>query len=120
MSRNARWPAPASPMSWCVMTVRLPWRTISRGRPPSGTRPIFAAMTRTGPGCSASPMPSGRVISCTATCTAYQRDCNFGFGPVQITGLAGDGTLQNFAVLDVASMAWGLSRRGLLGRKALA
>jgi hypothetical protein len=48
---------------------------------------------------------------------AYQRDCNFGFGPVQITGLAADGTLANFAVLDVASMAWEPSRRGLLGRK---
>ena len=49
---------------------------------------------------------------------SYQRDCDFGFGRVQITGLAADGTLQNFAVLDVASMSWG-SRRGLLGRKAL-
>jgi hypothetical protein len=54
---------------------------------------------------------------CTATARAYQRDCNFGFGPVQITGLAADGTLANFAVLDVASMVWEPSRRGLLSRK---
>ena len=50
---------------------------------------------------------------------SYQRNCDFGFGPVQITGLAADGTLRNFSVLDVASMTWGLSRRGMLGRKAL-
>jgi hypothetical protein len=50
---------------------------------------------------------------------SYQRDCDFGFGPVQITGLAADGALQNFSVLDVASMTWGLCRRGLLDRKAL-
>ncbi len=47
---------------------------------------------------------------------AYQRDCNFGFGPVQVTGLAADGVLANFAVLDVASMTWRLQRRGLLAR----
>jgi hypothetical protein len=45
---------------------------------------------------------------------AYQRACDFGYGPVQVTGLAADGVLRNFAVLDVASMAWRLRRRGLL------
>jgi hypothetical protein len=50
---------------------------------------------------------------------SYQRDCDFGFGPVQVTGLAADGTLQNFSVLDVASMTWGLSRRGMRRRNAL-
>jgi hypothetical protein len=47
---------------------------------------------------------------------AYQRDCAFSYGPVQVTGLAADGALRNFAVLDVASMAWRRHRRGLLGR----
>jgi Calcineurin-like phosphoesterase len=44
----------------------------------------------------------------------YQRTCDFGYGPVQVTGLAADGVLRNFAVLDVASMTWKLRRRGLL------
>jgi hypothetical protein len=46
---------------------------------------------------------------------AYQRDCAFGFGPVQVTGFAADGALRNFGVLDVSAMAWRL-RRGLLRR----
>jgi hypothetical protein len=37
---------------------------------------------------------------------AYRRTCDFGYGPVQVTGLAADGALRNFAVLDVVSMAW--------------
>jgi hypothetical protein len=45
---------------------------------------------------------------------AYQRSCAFGYGPVQVTGLAADGSLRNFAVLDVASVTWKLRRRGLL------
>jgi hypothetical protein len=45
---------------------------------------------------------------------AYQRSCDFGYGPVQVTGLAADGLLRNFAVLDVESMSWQLPRRGLL------
>ena len=46
---------------------------------------------------------------------AYQRDCDFGYGPVQVTGLAADGRLRNFAVLDVAAMRWE-QRAGLFGR----
>jgi len=45
---------------------------------------------------------------------AYQRDCDFGYGPVQVTGLAADGLLRNFAVLDIASMNWTFQRRGIL------
>ena len=45
---------------------------------------------------------------------AYQRTCDFGYGPVQVTGLAADGSLRNFAVLDVASLSCKLRRRGLL------
>ncbi len=45
---------------------------------------------------------------------AYQRTCNFGYGPVHVTGLAADGSLRNFAVLDVQSLTWKLRRRGLL------
>jgi hypothetical protein len=45
---------------------------------------------------------------------AYQRTCDFGYGPVQVTGLASDGSLRNFAVLDVESMTFELRRRGLL------
>jgi hypothetical protein len=45
---------------------------------------------------------------------AYQRTCDFGYGPVQVTGLAADGLLRNFAVLDVGSMTWKLRRRGLM------
>jgi hypothetical protein len=37
---------------------------------------------------------------------AYQRTCDFGYGPVQVTGLDADGRLRNFAVLDVAAMRW--------------
>jgi Calcineurin-like phosphoesterase len=45
---------------------------------------------------------------------AYQRSCDFGYGPVQVTGLAADGSLRNFAVLDVESVTWRLRSRGLL------
>src|SRR6266702_3802730 len=45
---------------------------------------------------------------------AYQRSGDFGYGPVQVTGLAADGSLRNFAVLDVESITWKLRRRGLL------
>jgi Calcineurin-like phosphoesterase len=45
---------------------------------------------------------------------AYQRACDFGYGPVQVTGLAADGSLRNFAVLDVESITFKLRRRGLL------
>ena len=45
---------------------------------------------------------------------AYQRSCDFGYGPVQVTGLAADGSLRNFAVLNVESITWKLRRRGLL------
>ena len=37
---------------------------------------------------------------------AYQRSCDFGYGPVQVTGLDADNRLRNFAVLDVADMRW--------------
>jgi hypothetical protein len=39
---------------------------------------------------------------------AYQRICDFGYGPVQVTGLDSDNRLRNFAALDVASMTWKL------------
>ncbi len=42
---------------------------------------------------------------------AYQRSCDFGYGPVQVTGLAADGVLRNFAVLDAETMTWQLRRR---------
>jgi len=45
---------------------------------------------------------------------SYQSSCDFGAGPVQVTGLCDDGRLDNFAVLDTASMSWRLRRRGLL------
>jgi hypothetical protein len=46
---------------------------------------------------------------------AYRRSCDFGYGPVQVTGLAAEGSLRNFAVLDVESITWKkLRRRGLL------
>lgn len=38
---------------------------------------------------------------------AYQRECDFGYGPVEVTGLdcdSGDGP--NYALLDVQAMAW--------------
>jgi predicted phosphodiesterase len=41
---------------------------------------------------------------------AYQRTCDLGYGPVQVTGLAADGLLRNFATLDVESMTWQLRR----------
>jgi len=37
---------------------------------------------------------------------AYRRTCDFGYGPVQVTGLSADGKFSNFAVLDVATMTW--------------
>lgn len=37
---------------------------------------------------------------------AYQRECDFGYGPVQVTGLDCDGTDGNYAVLDVRAMTW--------------
>jgi hypothetical protein len=46
---------------------------------------------------------------------AYQRSCDFGYGPVQVTGLDADNRLRNFAVLDVAEMRWEL-REGWFGR----
>ena len=46
---------------------------------------------------------------------AYQRSCDFGYGPVQVTGLDADSRLRNFAVLDVADMRWEL-REGWFGR----
>ncbi len=45
---------------------------------------------------------------------AYQRECDLGYGPVQVTGLAADGSLRNFATLDVESVTWKLRSRGLL------
>jgi hypothetical protein len=49
---------------------------------------------------------------------AYQRDCDFGYGPVQVTGLAADGKLANFAMLDVATMTWPRRRRRIIARPA--
>lgn len=37
---------------------------------------------------------------------AYQRTCDFGYGPVGVTGLDSDGTDGNWAVLDVKQMTW--------------
>jgi len=45
---------------------------------------------------------------------AYQRTCDFGYGPVQVTGLDANGRLRNFAVVDLASMTWRLRRPSLL------
>jgi hypothetical protein len=45
---------------------------------------------------------------------AYQRSCDFGYGPVEVTGLAADGVLRNFAVLDTELMTWSIRRRGPL------
>ena len=40
---------------------------------------------------------------------AYQRVCDFGWGPVEVTGLDRDGGRgPNWAVLDVKSMTWEL------------
>ncbi len=41
---------------------------------------------------------------------AYQRTCDFGSRPVQVTGLGADGSMRNFAVLDVTGMEWALRR----------
>jgi hypothetical protein len=41
---------------------------------------------------------------------AYQRTCDFGYGPVQVTGLGADGKMANFATLDVTAMQWALRR----------
>ena len=48
---------------------------------------------------------------------AYQRTCEFGYGPVQVTGLDADGQLRNFAVLDVAAMTWELRGSSWLSRR---
>jgi len=37
---------------------------------------------------------------------SYQRVCDFGYGPVEVTGLNRDGEKWNYAVLDVKSMTW--------------
>jgi hypothetical protein len=37
---------------------------------------------------------------------AYQRTCDFGYGPVQVTGLDADGKELNYAVLDTRTMEW--------------
>lgn len=38
---------------------------------------------------------------------AYQRVCDFGWGPVEVTGLDRDGGRgPNWAVLDTKSMTW--------------
>jgi Calcineurin-like phosphoesterase len=53
---------------------------------------------------------------------AYQRICDFGYGPVQVTGLDADDRLRNFAVLDVEAMTWQLRWgrfRRLPGRTAV-
>jgi hypothetical protein len=41
----------------------------------------------------------------------YQRTCDFGYGPVQITGLDRDGEKWNYAVLDVRTMKWETPRQ---------
>ena len=41
---------------------------------------------------------------------AYQRTCDFGYRPVHVTGLGSDGSVRNFAVLDVTNMEWMLRR----------
>jgi Calcineurin-like phosphoesterase len=46
---------------------------------------------------------------------AYQRSCDFGYGPVQVTGLDADNRLRNFAVFNVADMSWEL-REGWFSR----
>lgn len=37
---------------------------------------------------------------------AYSRACEFGYGPVQVTGLAADGMDGNYMVLNVETMTW--------------
>ena len=39
---------------------------------------------------------------------AYQRLCDFGYGPVHVTGLSADDRLSNFAVMNVQTMEWQL------------
>lgn len=39
---------------------------------------------------------------------AYSRTCDFGYGPVQITGMDADGRYRNYAVLNVQNMKWEL------------
>ena len=36
----------------------------------------------------------------------YQRECDFGYGPVEVTGLDMDGSYANHAMLDVEAMEW--------------
>ena len=36
----------------------------------------------------------------------YTRRADFGYGPVQVTGLAADGSQLNYAVLNVRDMEW--------------
>lgn len=40
---------------------------------------------------------------------AYSRICDFGYGPVSVTGLSRDGERGNWAVLDIRTMEWGTS-----------
>lgn len=42
----------------------------------------------------------------------YQQMCDFGYGPVRVTGLDMDGTPGNWAVLDVRTMEWGRDEEG--------
>jgi Calcineurin-like phosphoesterase len=44
----------------------------------------------------------------------YQRTCDFGYGPVQVTGLSPNGRRRNFAALDLEPMTWWLRGPGLL------
>jgi hypothetical protein len=40
---------------------------------------------------------------------AYQRTCDFSYGPVQVLGLAAGSRPRNFALLDTEAMIWQLS-----------
>ena len=42
---------------------------------------------------------------------SYQRTCDFGYGPVQVTGLDRDGQELNYALLDTRTMAWDTPQR---------
>jgi hypothetical protein len=46
---------------------------------------------------------------------AYQRTCDFGYGPVKVAGLDADNRLRNFAALDVTTMRWDV-REGWFSR----
>ena len=46
---------------------------------------------------------------------AYQRTCDFGYGPVKVAGLDADNRLRNFAALDVTTMHWDV-REGWFSR----